>query len=327
MSRPGPTWLFAVAFAFALDGPAGATAPPSVPGFQAESQRAHPLVGMIVRTRDGAVLDAGALVADLRHRDFILLGERHGSADHHRLQAWIIAALVSGGRRPAIGFEMLSFDQMDAVAGFLSRPDRRAADFGAAVGWSSRGWPDWGLYAPIVEVALSAGLPLFAADLPREMQRAVSRGGAGGLDSDLRARLGLDVPFDPAQARSLADELQASHCGHLSEAAVGRMMDVQRARDASFAVAMSAAAQLGGDGAVLIAGAGHVRIDRGVPWHLRRLAPERSSAALAFIEVEAGRTEAAAYGGGVFDYLWFTPRVDEKDPCEAFAEQLRRLRP
>jgi len=27
-----------------------------------------------------------------------------------------------------------------------------------------------------------------------------------------------------------------------------------------------------------------------------------------------------------FDFVWFTPRVDDDDPCEVFAEQLRRIR-
>jgi len=27
-----------------------------------------------------------------------------------------------------------------------------------------------------------------------------------------------------------------------------------------------------------------------------------------------------------FDYVWFTPRVDESDPCEKFREQLEKMR-
>jgi uncharacterized iron-regulated protein len=57
----------------------------------------------------------------------------------------------------------------------------------------------------------------------------------------------------------------------------------QRARDAHIAAAMRDA---GGDGAVLIAGAGHARRDMGVP----RLLPDADVISLAFIEVRADMT-------------------------------------
>ena len=44
-------------------------------------------------------------------RDFVLLGEKHDNPDHHRLQAWMIDALVARGRRPAIAMEMLDAEQ------------------------------------------------------------------------------------------------------------------------------------------------------------------------------------------------------------------------
>ena len=49
------------------------------------------------------------------------------------------------------------------------------------------------------------------------------------------------------------------------------------------------------------------------------------------VEVVKDEFEPAAYAAGYgermpFDFVWFTPRVDDKDPCEAFAEQLQRMR-
>jgi hypothetical protein len=35
--------------------------------------------------------------------------------------------------------------------------------------------------------------------------------------------------------------------------------------------------------------------------------------------------EAARSGPG-FDLIWFTPRVDDEDPCEKFRDQLEKLR-
>jgi uncharacterized iron-regulated protein len=74
------------------------------------------------------------------------------------------------------------------------------------------------------------------------------------------------------------------------------------------------------DGALLIAGAGHVRTDRGVPFHLGRRVPDASLVSLAFLEVDAEAKAPAEYaarfeGTLPFDYVWFTPRIDDTDPC------------
>jgi uncharacterized iron-regulated protein len=93
----------------------------------------------------------------------------------------------------------------------------------------------------------------------------------------------------------------------------------QHARDAQMAqVLLREGAK---DGAVLIAGAGHARLDRGVPYYLKLEAPESSAVSVAFIEVESERTAPATYVAerGAFDYIWFTPRVTDEDPCAAFA--------
>ena len=88
----------------------------------------------------------------------------------------------------------------------------------------------------------------------------------------------------------------------------------------------------GRDGAVLIAGNGHVRADWGVPWHLGRLAPETRILTIGLLEVEPGAIRPGNYrhvfevDRSPFDFLWFTPRVDLLDPCEVFAEQLERAR-
>jgi uncharacterized iron-regulated protein len=73
--------------------------------------------------------------------------------------------------------------------------------------------------------------------------------------------------------------------------------------------------EAGGDGAVLIAGTGHVRHDMGVP----RLLPESETVSVGFIEVRAEMTAPPAVP---VDYVWMTPRMDDRDPCERFRKQL-----
>ena len=87
------------------------------------------------------------------------------------------------------------------------------------------------------------------------------------------------------------------------------------------------------DGAVLIAGNGHVRRDRGVPHHLRALAPTTGqlTAAVGILEVQEGQLQPVAYAQGAgpqraYDFLLFTARVNNDDPCERFRQRLEKLR-
>jgi len=75
---------------------------------------------------------------------------------------------------------------------------------------------------------------------------------------------------------------------------------------------------------VLIAGAGHVRGDRGVPFYIARQKPGTRVASIAWLEVQKGVENPAAYAEGFaaerlpFDFVWFTPRANDDDPCAAF---------
>ena len=151
----------------------------------------------------------------------------------------------------------------------------------------------------------------------------------GALDAALVQRHGLAEAL-PADVRaSMAEEIRDAHCGHAPDNLVDAMIVAQRARDAQMAEALLTAA--GSDGAVLIAGAGHVRTDRGVPDYLRRLVPMARTASVAFLEVDPKRLDVDGFAARFdhalpFDYVWFTPAVDDEDPCEKFKKSLERLR-
>ena len=293
-------------------------------------QRGHPLVGRIWDVGAGEFIEARTLTARLAASRFVLLGERHDNPDHHVLQAQLVRAFITAGRRPALGFEMLTTDDMPAIARYLAGSPKDAAGLGDAVNWKRTGWPDWRFYQPIAQPALDAGLPIVAANLSRAATEALRRNGFAGLGPSVIAQLKLDVLPAPAVRSAMAQEIRESHCGHAPEGALDKMVDTQWARDARMAEALARGG--GHDGAVLIAGTGHVRRDRGVPAHLARHAPGTSVASVALLEVDARLTapiEYAARWDGAslpFDYVWFTPRIDDVDPCEKFKKSLERLR-
>jgi uncharacterized iron-regulated protein len=290
----------------------------------------HPLTGRIWAVGDRRFIDPPALVARLGQARFVLLGESHDNLDHHRLEAWVIQALIAAGRRPAIGFEMLTADQAPAIAEYLATRPAGASGLGAAVGWGRTGWPPWPWYQPIAEAALAAGLPIVATNLAPATVQAILREGLAALGPAQRAQLDLDGLPDPAIQAAMAAEIQEAHCGMVPADRLDGLIAVQRARDAEMAARLAAAG--GPDGAVLIAGAGHVRTDRGVPTFLARQAPGARALSLAFLQVRRDATDPEAYaadfgnGSPPFDYVWFTPRRDDRDPCEKYRVPLERLR-
>jgi uncharacterized iron-regulated protein len=282
----------------------------------------HPLAGRIWDVRGGRFVDETDFHAALARAHFVALGETHDNPLHHELQARALAAMIAAGRKPALAFEMLDLAQQPQVDAVLTRPLPHDPDtLAKAVGWAGTGWPDFALYRPVFATALTADLPIVAANLSRKQVREVVKSGTTTLAPEVRRLLERAGPLPEAAAQEIRDEMWESHCRELPRSMLDPFVTMQRARDAQLAERVLAAR---GDGAVLIAGSGHARTDRAVPSYLAREAPDRSRAAVAFLEVTEGRRTPADYaeafgaGGLPFDYVVFTPAQPREDPCASF---------
>lgn len=285
------------------------------------------LVGTIW-TGSGAPVEPSAFAESMAGADYVLAGETHDNADHHLLQARFIEAMTAAGQKPAIVFEMIPTNMQPAVDALLADPPSDASAFGAALQWAERGWPDFAIYRPIVEAAMSASLSIRAGDLPRETIRSIGRDGVGALSPADAERLSLSGDLPSEEVEELSSTLKESHCGMLPDAAIAPMLTVQRARDGALADATSrAASEAGGGKAVLIAGAGHTRKDWAVPSLLSARFPDAAIVSIALMEVSEDADEPSDYGLGreapaPYDYVLFTPRGNVSDPCEAMAEAM-----
>jgi uncharacterized iron-regulated protein len=254
----------------------------------------HPLVGTVWDVVRDRAVDRKELLARLEKADKILLGEKHDNPDHHRLQAEELRAAAAAEPKPLLVWELLE------------------ADASTPSGTTKRGtWPPWKDYAPIADVALPLHLPMIGTAWPRAEMRALVR------DPDrLRKELGTAAPLPEAARASLLEELRRDHCGHLPESMIDAMELAQRLKDATMAAKMSSSPR-----AVLIAGNGHVRTDRGVPFYL---GGSKNVVSVGHLEVETGVADPHAYAAAMhadklpFDYVVFTPRATDEDPCEAF---------
>jgi uncharacterized iron-regulated protein len=284
----------------------------------------HPLVGKIWSPAAKNYVSPGEMVRGLSRASLVLLGEVHDNPDHHRWQGWLVAGIAKTRRAAGsaeagrVAFEMVMADKADRLK---AKPETAAA-FAQAVEWDKSGWPPFAVYEPVVAAAIADGYDLVPASPTRELNRTV-RKGFDGLDAETRTRLALAEPFAASLTDALSAEIKISHCNMMPDSAIGAMVNVQRYRDAVMADAL-----VGGNGgdtnvAILIAGNGHVRRDRGVPWYL--LARGRKAdeiASVIHVEVEDGKTDPSAYvprapdGSPAADYVVFTPATARPDPCE-----------
>ena len=303
----------------------------------APDKRGHDLVGKVLDARSGEVIEWGDLPPRLAKevaasRPLLLLGEVHDNPDHHALRAGLVAlaSCATQGRTSAV-LEQIRADQRGAVDAFLQLPaeQRTSAEFFRAVDWSKSGWPDAGLFTPLIDAILASKLAILPGEPARSVVRSLARGEADALPAAERSRLGLDQAMAQPLLDALAAELKDSHCGALPERAIAGLSLAQRFRDAFQADAMMSAAQQHG-GAILLAGNGHVRADRGVPWYVRQRSPGQPSLTVMFLEVEPGRTDPRAYlsrdpdGSPAADILVFTRRAERPDPCEAMQQHMQK---
>lgn len=287
----------------------------------------HPLVGRIwVRSREaiGNERDLRFLVSKT---DYVLLGEKHNNPDHHLLQARLLRWSTEGKpdapmRQRTVVWEMMDSEQQDALQAYLADPAATAAGLGAAVNWGATGWPEWPQYQPIAEVAMTRNLPQIAGNISaRRLMDFATQGDATAVPVSVR-QLMESARWTDADTQALKQELVDSHCGMLDgkDKALAGIAMVQRLRDAALALNLIASTE--GTGAVLIAGSGHARKDRGVPRYLSVLAPRARVVAIAMFEVVAGEDDPRDYlegfEPGAFDAIIFTPRLDDKDPCARF---------
>jgi len=287
----------------------------------------HPLTGLIWDVRQEQFADYSALIADAVSARHVLLGETHINPEHHRIQAEVIQDLANRSPRFALVFEIFERDQQEAIDRVVSDPRATSDDVATATDIEDSGW-DWQAYEPLIQLGLAAKLPILAGNAPRQEVRQIAQIGLDAIPEDERASLGLSAPLPHSARAALTEVIIDSHCGHVSGDMATHLVDAQRLRDATLADVML---QADPDRTVLIAGAGHVRRDYGVPVYILERTPAAELLAIGLIEVASDLTAPGDYLERLedrdvpFDYLWFTPRTMSEDPCEQFRKSLEKM--
>lgn len=293
--------------------------------WQSPLLRDHPLTGVIIETRSGERLSESQLLARLTPMSYVLIGEKHDNADHHQIEAWLLAALLAGDDQAdpptaqAVVFEMLDEAQQPALDRLA--PTDSLESMQAALAWPAHGW-DWAVYGPLIKQALILRATVLAGNVANPLLKAVYQRGADALQG---ARFDTLSSLTPAQQADIQQQIFESHCQLMPFERLAPMVTAQAARDASMAHALSAAPYRQ---AILLAGGFHVDKRLGVPVHLRGRSPDASVSVVMLVEVSAGAEASGDYAlDAAADYIWFTPKATDVDYCESLRQQHKSGRP
>ncbi len=310
----------------------------------------HPLVGKMFNAKGKQVPQKVFPLLAQRSR-FILLGENHDNPDHHLIQAAIVDAIGKSARQPSVVFEMIPRRLEKELHQIDLSSDPALDNLAKRLEWEKRGWYTWDIYRPIALAAVKNDFKIAAGNLSRDLMRAISKQGLKALDGGQVEDYGLAVAFPENSKNSLLVELETAHCGLMPKQALSPMINVQRATDGALADALKSNGN--DDGAILIAGNGHVRKDRGVPHVLSQLLPgtrvvtinggvspqtgkpvavevripNAHNLVLGLLEVDPERKNWADYeivnsdGIPLYDYVILTPKFDVTDHCDAMRKR------
>ena len=298
----------------------------------------HPLCGTVYIAEPGLLKEAAkacdrpgwmSMREDVRATvvggGAVLFGEVHDNPMHHELRSRLgLSAYASSVLEQVSADKAAGLDAFQAETK-LNYKEGALEKFKSAVDWQNGGWQTYN-YDPLLIAALKAQKPIFAGDAARDTIKKIAKEGEGALGPDERARLKLDLPLGEKTDAAMLDELFEGHCSAMPRETLAPMALAQRYRDAVLADATLTA--IGKHGStIVLAGNGHVRKDRGIPWYIKQRDPAKKTLSVLLVEVEDGKTDAGAYvpkdpeGKPAADYIIFTPRAPHEDHCAAFKKK------
>ncbi len=219
----------------------------------------------ITNSPGDSVTDTKNILEKAKVADFVLLGEQHDQASHHRWQAQMIASLTALRDDMVIGLEMLPRSAQNVldqwVEGTITLPQ-----FISQSEWYDTWRFDIELYLPILELARDQKIPLVALNVPQEIISQTSQLGWENVEHATKTQIG-----DPAPASTLYRKLLTNVFGQhegSNEKSIAHFIEAQLVWDRSFAQGMLDAKMKPTRLVIGIIGSGHLQYGYGVTHQL-----------------------------------------------------------
>jgi uncharacterized iron-regulated protein len=222
---------------------------------------------------DPRPLSPAELQQRLSRSRVVLVGERHDHPGHHAIQLQVLKALAAQGPL-VVGVEWLEQEAQPACDA-LSAGKISLEEFRAQVQWDKKWGYPWKMAAPIFAEVRSQGLTLVALNAPQSVVRQVAAQGLKSLTPAQRAVIAPALNLDDPVYREKVARQFAFH-GVKDPQAQEDFFAAQVVRDET--MAHNLALRLypwpdGGKRGLVLAGAGHLAGDLGLPPRIARRLP------------------------------------------------------
>ncbi|MBK8097267.1 MAG: ChaN family lipoprotein [Planctomycetes bacterium] len=169
------------------------------------------------------------LADQLAEADVVFFGEVHDHADVHTTHQELLAALLKRHPDLVIAMEMFERDTQTALYQYLAG-DMDEPEFLA----TTRPWPNYATdYRPVIEFARANGLPVLAANAPRDLARQVAKEGLAALPKGPLVAAATTAPEDDYWTAFQA--AMGSHGGVGDKSAMKRFYEAQCLKDDTMA--------------------------------------------------------------------------------------------
>jgi uncharacterized iron-regulated protein len=146
----------------------------------------------LVTTATDTVTNAPEAAASLANADVVVLGETHETPAVHALHLDLIRELHAQRPDMVLAMEMFERDVQSPLLQYLAG----VIDEGAFLA-ASRPWGNYARdYRPVVEFAKEKGLPVLAANAPRDLASRVAKEGIGSIAGERHAPRETSAPED-----------------------------------------------------------------------------------------------------------------------------------
>lgn len=226
--------------------------------------RGEPPTVSLVDAKTGKPIDVDQLLAALRTKRVVYVGERHDEPADHAVQYSILKQLYRYEPSLAIGMEMFQVPFQEPLhkwsAGLIDESVlRRETEYDKRWGF------DFSMYRPILEFARSHGIEVVALNAPQELSFAVAKNGLASLTPEQAAQL-PDLDLHDEQHRALFDA-EFDVGDHAAQDAVDQYYAAQVVWDETMGsrVAEALARSDGPAKMIVFAGRVHVKFGLGIP--------------------------------------------------------------
>jgi uncharacterized iron-regulated protein len=240
------------------------------------------------------------VAAALDGERWFYLGENHATAEHQKLEADMVQALVDRGRRVIVGVEFFQRPKQ-SILDQWSAGELKEDEFLSKADWKGQWGYPYSFYRPLFEVIRKNRLALVGLNVPRDWVRAVGKGGPDALTAEQAAQV-PNLNLGNRDHRSVFNALMGGHPPTgpqgeniyaaqvlWDEGMADTAVKYRRARNSIF---------------VVIAGSGHVMYGQGINWRVRGRTGERGKW---LVMTQSDGPAKVARGMG--DFVYVSPAV------------------